>query len=165
MEIKELLTEITQTEEVRSLLSNLRSQIKEDKKAAETYVDAAFIGRLGDLLSHADAKTRKNAALLLGDLSDRVQALELAGQVTQALWAAYEREDTKFVLASYIKGLSAYDCGEILESLQAERKRLGRRDLEEDKNICVFCWSRWIFWRHTRRRKTTGIRVSTRNTL
>ena len=32
MEIKELLTEITQTEEVRSLLSNLRSQIKEDKK-------------------------------------------------------------------------------------------------------------------------------------
>ena len=94
MEIKELLTEITQTEEVRSLLSNLRSQIKEDKKAAETYVDAAFIGRLGDLLSHADAKTRKNAALLLGDLSDRVQALELAGQVTQALWAAYEREDT-----------------------------------------------------------------------
>lgn len=134
MEIKELLTEITQTEEVRSLLSNLRSQIKEDKKAAETYVDAAFIGRLGDLLSHADAKTRKNAALLLGDLSDRVQALELAGQVTQALWAAYEREDTKFVLASYIKGLSAYDCGEILESLQAERKRLGAEEIwEEDK--------------------------------
>ena len=35
MEIKELLTEITQTEDVRSLLSNLRSQIKEDKKAVE----------------------------------------------------------------------------------------------------------------------------------
>ena len=119
------------------------------------------------MLSHADAKTRKNAALLLGDLSDRVQALELAGQVTQALWAAYEREDTKFVLASYIKGLSAYDCGEILESLQAERKRLGAEEIgKKTKNICVFCWSRWIFcWRHTRRRKTTGIRVSTINML
>lgn len=134
MEIKELLTEITQTEDVRARLSNLRSQIKEDKKAVENYVDAAFIGRLEDLLSHVDAKTRKNATLLLGDLSDRVQALDLAGQVTQALWAAYEREDTKFVLASYIKGLSAYDCGEILESLRAERKRLGAEEIwEEDK--------------------------------
>lgn len=134
MEIKELLTKITQREDVRVDLSNLRSQIKEDKKAAETYVDAAFIGRLGDLLSHADAKTRKNAALLLGDLSDRVQALDLACWVTQALWAAYEKEDTKFVLASYIKGLAAYDCGDILESLRAERKRLDAEEIrEEDK--------------------------------
>lgn len=44
MEIKELLTEITQTEDVRARLSNLRSQIKEDKKAVENYVDAAFTG-------------------------------------------------------------------------------------------------------------------------
>ena len=138
----------------RTNIGPLRSRIKEDKKAVEVYADAAFVGRLGDLLSHADAKTRKNAALLLGDLSDRVQTLDLTDKVTQALWTAYKREDTKFVLASYIKGLSAYDCGERLESLQAERKRLGAEEIWE-----------WIFcWRHTRRRKITGIRVSTRNT-
>ncbi|MBQ3558862.1 MAG: methyltransferase [Agathobacter sp.] len=57
-------------------------------------------------LKHEDAKTRKNVALLLGDLVYQ-NALE-------ALYEAYVSEQTLFVRASYLQALAELDTGDKL---------------------------------------------------
>ena len=72
MGLEELLSEIMEKEDVRSLLSELRSRLQKKEVQMAECVDAKLVKRLQNLLLHEDAKTRKNAALLLGDLADEI---------------------------------------------------------------------------------------------
>ena len=81
-----------------------------------------------------DAKTRKNAALLLGDLADEIYKLSDWEMVRDALWDSYRKEQTKFVWNAYIKALASYDCESLRDEMVSERKRLQQQDVaEEDK--------------------------------
>ena len=66
--IKELFNTLVRGEKQRETLSKLRSMIKEEASLAELKALAGDGAEIISLLSHEDAKTRKNAALLLGDL-------------------------------------------------------------------------------------------------
>ena len=68
--MKQILNELLENKNIRTNLSSLRQLIKEEAAkeqllAAVEKEEALFIG----FLQNEDAKTRKNAALLLGDLA------------------------------------------------------------------------------------------------
>lgn len=134
MGLEELLSEIMEKEDVRSLLSELRSRLQKKEVQTAECVDAKLVRRLQDLLMHEDAKTRKNAALLLGDLADEIYKLSDWVMVRDALWNSYRKEQTKFVWNAYIKALASYDCESLRDEMVSERKRLQQQDVaEEDK--------------------------------
>lgn len=122
MEIETIITELKNQQNVRANLSRLRALLKElpkemprtlsvpgrtspHERAAE---QQAVINGWGDLetdlqefLHSDDAKTRKNAALLLGDLQSQ--------NAVEALFSAYEQEQTRFVRGAYLQALFALD--------------------------------------------------------
>lgn len=124
--IKELFDTLLGGENTRETLSALRGQIKEEAALAELKKLADNGETIIGLLSHEDAKTRKNAALLLGDL--QIQ------NALPALKEAYEREDKLFVKSSYLTALSKLDAEELLEFFKARKEELLAGEVkEEDK--------------------------------
>ena len=109
--MEKILKELKEKVNSRSNLSALRQQIKEENKynqlknSMEEYRDL-FIEYLKD----EDAKTRKNAALLLGDLACQ--------ESVEALLSAYETEATLFVKASYLQALEQLDVSDKLSVLK-----------------------------------------------
>ena len=88
--MEQLLNELVENKNIRTNLSTLRQTIKDEEKKAELLTqvgkqEALFLS----FLQSEDAKTRKNAALLFGDLAYQ-NALE-------ALYEAYVSENTLFV--------------------------------------------------------------------
>lgn len=77
-----------------------------------------------EYLSNEDAKTRKNAALLLGDI--------VCQEATKALWDAYEKEETLFVKAAYLQALSKLDVKEKLPELKARLEQLLQAEVEPE---------------------------------
>ena len=92
--IKELLDTLARGENPRETLSKLRGLIKEESVLDELKDSVNDGSKIAALLQHEDAKTRKNAALLLGDL----QLQNTVG----ALKEAYEKEQTLFVKSAYL---------------------------------------------------------------
>lgn len=116
-ELDYLLTAIMTQEDVRTALSDVRRRIKENPQEQAACAGEAFVARILVLLEHADAKTRKNAALLLGDIAAQLNQQQQQ-QVTEALWNAYEKDTVKFVSASYMKAMASYDCSSYLPGLK-----------------------------------------------
>lgn len=157
MEIEKIIGRILAADEVRADLASLRAAFAKEPASVEELVTAQLIERLYELLAHEDAKTRKNAALFLGDLGARyfraIYAETLIAQATDSaniaydvqdiiaklqetpayLWNAYKKEETRFVLESYIKALASFDCGELYADLIAERDRLAKVVPAEDE--------------------------------
>jgi tRNA G10 N-methylase Trm11 len=133
--IEDTLEAILGQDQVRGLLSQLRQTIKEDPSVGVRCVEDRYLGRFLELLEHTDAKTRKNAALLLGDLSGNIAADEVWGtRISRALWQAYGREETRFVSSSYIRALGEYGYQAYIPSLEQELMRLQQQPTaEEDK--------------------------------
>lgn len=102
--------EIRKGNNVRENLSLLRNAIKQEDQKKE------LLGLIGDgqlfihLLSEEEPKTRKNAALLLGDLGLQ--------QAAEALFTAYERETTLFVRSAYLTALKKLDASAHLKELK-----------------------------------------------
>ena len=93
--MKDIIQELIEQKNIRTNLSNLRKLIKDTDAKKECLV--LLKGKenlIVSFLKHEDAKTRKNTALLLGDL-----AFEPA---VNALYDAYKDEKTLFVRASAI---------------------------------------------------------------
>lgn len=106
-----ILRELEKRENIRTNLSALRQQIKNEEKKQELLQQMDQWGALFiEFLGNEDAKTRKNAALLLGDL-----AYEPA---MQPLYTAYKEEKTLFVRASYLQALSGLNVTKILPDLR-----------------------------------------------
>ena len=106
---------------MRESLSKIRSEIKEPEKRREAQEEPGVAELLIGLLSEEDAKTRKNAALLIGDLQ-----LEDA---KKALLDAYEREHTLFVKSSYLTALNSLHTEDYTDFF--------KKRLDELKNLPV----------------------------
>lgn len=124
--IDSLFDKIKQQEDIRRTLSDFRAAIKEEdtyKRAAELIGDGEV---LKPLLSSEDAKVRKNAAALVGDL----EIEELA----EALFLAYQKEETLFVRSTLLKALESTNAYPYLERLQERYEALCASEVrEEDK--------------------------------
>ena len=84
---------------------------------------------LTGLLADEDPKIRKNAALILGEMESEA--------LLPVLFDAYQKENTLYIRADYLKAISNLDYRPVLNQLQA---RLGQlRDMEasqeEQKHI------------------------------
>lgn len=123
--VQKIWTEILEKKEVRQNLSRLREAIKDDRKKErmkELAKEQELV--LESLLEHEDPKTRKNAALLIGDL--QLSSLQLA------LWRAYEKEQTLFVKGSYLAAMQKMDMTAFLRPLKERVQELSKREVEEE---------------------------------
>ncbi len=123
--IKELYDTLVHGENQRETLSKLRSLIKEDEALAELKRLIGNGEEIIALLNHEDAKTRKNAALLLGDL----QLQSALG----ALKEAYEKETTLFVKGSYLTALSKLDVTDLLDFFKRKKEELLAKEVAEEE--------------------------------
>lgn len=115
--MKNIIQELIEQKNIRTNLSNLRKQIKDENSKKECLM--LLEGKENQIVSflqHEDAKSRKNAALLLGDLGYQ--------SARKALYDAYQAETTRFVKASYLQAISALDCEELLDELRADLQSL-----------------------------------------
>ena len=109
--MEKILKELVEKQNIRTNLSSLRQQIKEAEKKEKLYEvvekqEALFLS----FLQCEDAKTRKNAALLLGDLAYQ-NALD-------ALYEGYVSEMTLFVKAAYLQAMAELEVGDKLPALK-----------------------------------------------
>lgn len=108
--IKDLVRSLKNQEDERQTLSTLRKEIKEETAFNELYEymeDSPEL--LVSLLSREDAKTRKNAALLMGDLG--------LDDFLAPLMDAYEAEEQLFVKSAYLTAVKNFHYSEYLPRL------------------------------------------------
>lgn len=123
--INKILTDILSGDNVRQNLSKLRAEIKDSDNfnvlrfAMGDHIDY-FIG----LLKHEDAKTRKNAALLMGDLADE--------DFLTALFEGYTSEETLFVKGAYLTALVNFDCSPFVNELKSRINELSKIELTDE---------------------------------
>lgn len=101
--IKEYYDQILAGNDVRANLIALRAELKEEKnKRAFAYLLGGDFTALCGLLKDTDPKVRRNAARILGLLESE--------DVLPILLGAYEKEETLFVRADYLKAMEMMDC-------------------------------------------------------
>ena len=131
--MEQIVKELIEQKNIRSNLSTLRQLIKdENEKAHLKELLAENESLVFGFLQSEDAKTRKNAALLLGDIK--------AQNAVQVLYDAYQNEQTRFVKASYLQALAELnvadklpDFRDILDELQAiELTPENKKHVEEE---------------------------------
>lgn len=128
--MKKILDELLRNENIRTNLSSLRQQIKdEDKKQILIQDLEGHWKEIVAFLSNEDPKTRKNAALLLGDLQYQ--------EAEDTLYEAYLREDKLFVKASYLQALGQLDAEDRLPELKQRLEELLslRPDTDSKKHV------------------------------
>lgn len=119
--IKEIWEQLILGNDVRQNVSRLRKELKEGAGAS------ALRRQMGDqdcvllsLLQHEDAKTRKNTALLLGDLGDQ--------KYLAPLFEAYEAEQQLFVKSAYLSAIKNLDYRQYLPALKARLSELSKQE-------------------------------------
>lgn len=128
--IKETWEQILENRDVRQNLSKLRGELKEfGGKAALSYQMAGAENRLIALLNSEDAKTRKNTALLLGDLGNQ--------EYLRPVYEAYESETQMFVKSSYLAAIRNFDYREYMHCFKERLDRLSatERTADNQKHI------------------------------
>ncbi|MEF9946123.1 MAG: methyltransferase [Lachnospiraceae bacterium] len=114
---RELWEQILQNQEVRQNLSKLRKELKNGgEKAAFLYMIAGQEEKLTALLQLEDAKIRKNAALLMGDLGK--------AEFLKPLYDAYVAEEQLFVKSSYLAAMRNFDYRDYLEAFHIRLEEL-----------------------------------------
>ena len=128
--MEKILSELLEEKNIRTNLSSLRQQIKEQEKKAVVMEqvsknEALFFA----FLKNEDAKTRKNAALLLGDLAYQ--------NAIDALYEAYMSEETLFVKASYLQAMAELSVGDKLSELKEVLSKLiaTEPEIENKKHV------------------------------
>ncbi len=118
--------ELLEDKDIRSNLIAMRQQIKADEQErTEAARWEAENGRLLKYLGHEDAKVRKNAALLLGELG--------ISDALNELWNTYCKEQTLFVKSSYLIAMEYFDCSTHSEKLHEEYAHLRGMDIPEEQ--------------------------------
>lgn len=123
---EELLSKLRTGEEVRANLISLRAELKKNEKERSVVLNA-LRGEgnvLIDLLQHEDAKTRKNAALILGELP--------CEEAEEALYEAYVKEQQLFVRSSYLEALLKLGSEAYVPELTEQLKKLEAEEQSED---------------------------------
>ena len=137
--MKQLILNIEKNENVRQSLSSLRSMIKDEEEKENLYSAMTEQPQLFlSALSLEDAKTRKNAALLIGDMGELLATSqipsdkELCDTFVKELYKAYETETTLFVKSSYLEALKEYNYTSLLPQLKETLNTLSSMELAED---------------------------------
>ena len=111
-----IINELKNAQNVRSNLSKLRQLVRDSKEKELSLEELDHNNWMLPFLKSEDAKTRKNAALLLGELE--------CENAKTALWEAYQREQTLFVKSAYLNALSHLDVEELVPELKEELSSL-----------------------------------------
>ncbi|WP_099468687.1 methyltransferase [Konateibacter massiliensis] len=123
--IDELLEKIKSQTDIRNSLSELRKEIKDKmKKRSLQYKLGNQYELLTELLKHEDAKTRKNAALLLGDLEIE--------QALKPLYESYIAEDKLFIKSSYLNAIGKLDCSSYVKELKERQDVLLKEEMSKE---------------------------------
>lgn len=123
--VNEIIDEILAGHEVRQNLSKLRQAIKDiENKHALLYGLAGKEEELIALLENEDAKTRKNVALLMGDLGQSVYLKPLV--------KAYKAELQLFVKSSYLQAIGEFDYREYLKDFKEQLQFLMETEQTEE---------------------------------
>lgn len=117
--VKDIYESICRGEDVRADLLCLKEKIRDEKNRKEfAHVLAGDFGRLEQLLENEDAKVRKNAALILGELESE--------DVLPCLYRAYEKETQLFVRESYLKAMAKLDFRLWIPKLKEKQEDLAQ---------------------------------------
>ncbi len=123
--VRELLDAILAGDQVRQNLSLLRQAIKDGhNRHALLYQLAGKEEEIIRLLQNEDAKTRKNAALLMGDLGQPVYLAPLV--------EAYKQESQLFVRSSYLNAISEFDYRKYLPDFKEKLQHINEIVLTEE---------------------------------
>ncbi|SFR83368.1 TRM11 family SAM-dependent methyltransferase [Anaeromicropila populeti] len=115
--------------QVRQNLIQLRKELKEGtNKHALLFNMKSELVLLPTLLLHEDAKVRKNAALVIGDLALK--------EYLDQLYEAYEKETTLFVRSAYLTAMKELDYRKYLPMFKERLESLGKKEipLEQKKH-------------------------------
>ena len=125
--IDALLTRLKDGIEIRQTLSKIRQAIKDEETFSDLYnIMWDQTNLLIPLLQSEDAKTRKNTALLMGDLA--------MDDFLEPLFTAYQKEETLFVRGSYLTAMKNFDYEELLPKLHKQYDKLcTQKTAEENK--------------------------------
>lgn len=122
--IREYYEKICAGDQVRANLILLKDALKEENsRRAFAYFLGGNFTKLCELLKDEDPKVRKNAALILGKMESEDLLL--------ILFEAYQKEETKFIRADYLKAMEHMDCTPVLQQLEEQLEQL--RQLEAEK--------------------------------
>ncbi len=117
-----IIKQLKENENLRNSLSQLRQLYKEPKHARTILAAIQENPELVlDCLTNEDAKTRKNAALLMGELS--------LPSFAKPLFDAYLRENQLFVKSSYLVALKNYDCSPFINQIRNKLEELSKLPL------------------------------------
>ena len=115
--MKEIIGNLLKKENVRQNLSSLRQEIKDENALAEALkLLAGEDELLVSFMGADDAKTRKNAALLIGDLH--------MSQLSDEVFKAYEAEQMRFVKAHIWQRCHSWTAKSFCHSLWSVQKSL-----------------------------------------
>ena len=122
---KELWEQIRNGQEVRQNLSKIRQEIKDngERRMLSSLMDGKE-AVLINLLQSEDAKTRKNAALLMGDLRNP--------SFLAPIWKAYQEEEQRFVKSSYLSAMGNFDYREYLDAIKEQLAVLEKEEVTEE---------------------------------
>ena len=123
--MKQIVIELTKGNNVRENLSNLRKMIKEESELEKLKV---LLEDKKDLivgfLQSEDAKTRKNAALLIGDLK--------WNETVDELFESYKNEKTLFVRSSYLTAISNLKAEHLLTQIKDILVKMQSEEVSEE---------------------------------
>lgn len=110
--IRDTFNAIENNIDVRQNLSLLKQELKEssNRHALLFHIGNRYNDMWIKLLQHEDAKTRKNAALVLGELGIQ--------EFLEPLYHAYERETKLFVKSSYLVAIGQLDYRSLMPRLK-----------------------------------------------
>lgn len=123
--VKELWEQVQNGQEERQNLSKIRQVIKNngERRKLSALVEGKENVLIG-LLQSEDAKTRKNAALLMGDLRNP--------PFLAPLWKAYQEEEQRFVKSSYLSAMESFDYRNYLDALKERLAELKDETVTEE---------------------------------
>lgn len=123
--IKEYWNQLKENRDVRQNLSRLRQEIKEKEKLrALSVLVKGEEDRLIALLRSEDAKTRKNAALLMGELGSQ--------EFLEPVYEAYEREEQRFVKSSYLAAMGGFSYKGYRKKLREQMDLLQNTEVTQE---------------------------------
>ena len=121
---------ILRNQDIRQSLSKIREKLKSggDIQQLRNTIDEDE-DILICLLESEDAKTRKNAALLMGDLGLQ--------KFMEPIWKAYKSETQRFIKSAYLSAIGNFDYHNYLDELKAQLKILKNTELsiENEKHV------------------------------
>ena len=142
--LDKIFDELTASIEVRENLFTLRQLLRDDRShELLSEIDEDRKDVLLDKLSDPDAKARRNAALVIGELKDNSLVSELI--------YSYKHEEKLFVRADYLAAISRLDYRPYLGDFKERLSRIEHMQIsgEDRKHLAIEAkWLRKLIFRH-----------------